>query len=230
MQFHTPSRSIPPLDSMNWTMTLSTIPCPIWLDDQGTGQWKWMEEVPRRTSLVPLAFSCFVLRLIGVKTEGLLDYQGRAGDYFHCTVEPSPGHIRCQTMTPLSPQPQAWAEWLVDAWTLAILCVLSGGSGMGGGVWGKRASPVLLFLDVFISLLFSLLGFSLVSLSVFCLFSKVFRASQGKENRWCSRGKEGRRLSEENTLQPPKVWQILSSSQNCLQWGRSNVVDPAEWP
>ena len=38
-----------------------------------------MEEVPRRTSLVPLAFPCFVLGLTGVETEGLLDYQGRAG-------------------------------------------------------------------------------------------------------------------------------------------------------
>ena len=53
-------------------------------------------EVPCRTSLVPLAFPCFVLCLIGVETEGLLDYQGRAGDHFHCTVEPSPGHIRCR--------------------------------------------------------------------------------------------------------------------------------------
>ena len=56
-----------------------------------------MEEVPRRTSLVPLAFPCFVLCLIGVETEGLLDYQGRAGDHFHCTVEPSPGHISAST-------------------------------------------------------------------------------------------------------------------------------------
>ena len=38
-----------------------------------------MEEVLRRTSLVPLAFPCFVLCFIGVDTEGLLDYQGRAG-------------------------------------------------------------------------------------------------------------------------------------------------------
>ena len=38
-----------------------------------------MEEVPRRTSLVPLALPCFVLCLIGVETEGLLGYQGRAG-------------------------------------------------------------------------------------------------------------------------------------------------------
>ena len=31
------------------------------------------------TSLVPLAFPCFVLCSRGVETEGLLDYQGRAG-------------------------------------------------------------------------------------------------------------------------------------------------------
>ena len=42
-----------------------------------------MEEVPRRTSLVPLAFPCFVLCFIGVEIEGLLDYQGRAGDHIH---------------------------------------------------------------------------------------------------------------------------------------------------
>ena len=34
-------------------------PCRICLDDRGTGQWKWMEEVLRRTSLVPLVFPCF---------------------------------------------------------------------------------------------------------------------------------------------------------------------------
>ena len=45
----------------------------------GYGQWKWLEEVPGRTSLAPLASPCFVLCLIGVETEGLLDYQGRAG-------------------------------------------------------------------------------------------------------------------------------------------------------
>ena len=30
-------------------------------------------------SLAPFTFPCFVLRLIGVETKGLLDYQGRAG-------------------------------------------------------------------------------------------------------------------------------------------------------
>ena len=34
--------------------------------------------------------------LIGVETEALLDYRGRAGEHFHCTVEPSLGHIRCR--------------------------------------------------------------------------------------------------------------------------------------
>ena len=55
-----------------------------------------MEDLPHRTSLVPLAFPYFVLCLIGVEAEGLLDYQGRAGDHFHCAVEPSPGHNQCR--------------------------------------------------------------------------------------------------------------------------------------
>ena len=38
-----------------------------------------MEEVPRRTSLAPLASLCFLLCLIGVEAEGLLDYEERAG-------------------------------------------------------------------------------------------------------------------------------------------------------
>ena len=78
---------------------------PIWLDDRGTGQWKWLEEVPRRTSLVPLAFPCFVLRLIGLETKNVLDYQGRAGDHFYCTVERSPGHIRCRHSRPSEKRP-----------------------------------------------------------------------------------------------------------------------------
>ena len=38
-----------------------------------------MEEVPCRTSLAPLASPCYVLCLVGVETEGFVDYQGRAG-------------------------------------------------------------------------------------------------------------------------------------------------------
>ena len=39
-----------------------------------------MEEVLRRTSLVYFASPCFVLCLMGLETEGLLDYQkGRTG-------------------------------------------------------------------------------------------------------------------------------------------------------
>ena len=38
-----------------------------------------MEEVPCRTSLAPLAFPRFVLCLLRVEREGLLDYRGRAG-------------------------------------------------------------------------------------------------------------------------------------------------------
>ena len=39
-----------------------------------------------------------------METEALLDYQGRAGDHFHCTVEPSPGHIRCRFSLKISPK------------------------------------------------------------------------------------------------------------------------------
>ena len=51
----------------------------------GRPGYRTMEEVPRRTSLVPLAFPCFVHCSIGVEIPGA----GR--DHFHCTVEPSPG-------------------------------------------------------------------------------------------------------------------------------------------
>ena len=44
------------------------------------------------TPCVPLFAHC----LIRVEAEGLVDFQGRAGDHFHCTVEASPGHIRCR--------------------------------------------------------------------------------------------------------------------------------------
>ena len=56
-------------------------------------QYDWTTGVPdngndwRKFRAVPRSFPCFVLRLIGVETEGLSDYQGRAGDHFHCTEE-----------------------------------------------------------------------------------------------------------------------------------------------
>ena len=40
-----------------------------------------MEEVPRRTSLAPLASPCSSTSFIGVETEGLLDYQGGRGPF-----------------------------------------------------------------------------------------------------------------------------------------------------
>ena len=33
--------------------------------------------------------------VLALPAEALLDYHG-AGDHFHCTVEPSPGHIQCR--------------------------------------------------------------------------------------------------------------------------------------
>ena len=52
---------------------------PFWLDDRGTRQWKWLEEVPCRTSLVPLASPCFVLCLIGWKQKGFYTTRGGRG-------------------------------------------------------------------------------------------------------------------------------------------------------
>ena len=49
-----------------------------------------MEEVPRRTSLAPLAF---LLCLIGVETEELLDYQERAGIISIVRWNPRPAEL-----------------------------------------------------------------------------------------------------------------------------------------
>ena len=49
--------------------------CTTGVPDNGN-EWRKFRAVPR---LYPIAFSCFALCLIGVETEGLLDYQGRAG-------------------------------------------------------------------------------------------------------------------------------------------------------
>ena len=78
-----------------------------------------MEEVPCRTSLVPLAFPCLLHCLFGVETEGLLDYQGRAGDHFHCTVEPSPGHIRCRLFPGRGTQLYGQNDFM-DIWAFLI--------------------------------------------------------------------------------------------------------------
>ena len=90
-----------------------------------------MEEVPRRTSPVPLAFPCLLHSLIGV--EGLSNYQGRGGDHFHCTVEPSPGHIRCRVSESFPGKaglPECVQELLKIAWpdstSIVILGALKG--------------------------------------------------------------------------------------------------------
>ena len=57
-----------------------------------------------------LVFPCFVLCLIGLEAEGLFDYQGTAR--IHCTVEPSPGHVRCR----LASQNPPFAKHLKRDW------------------------------------------------------------------------------------------------------------------
>ena len=58
-----------------------------------------------RTPCVPLF--CTSFNRVGNKER--LDYQGRAGDHFHCTVEPSPGHIRCRNFNFHPPKFWGWS-------------------------------------------------------------------------------------------------------------------------
>ena len=52
--------------------------------------------------MVPLAFPYFVFCLIGVeKQRRAFRLPGAGGEHFHCTVEPSSGHIRCRKKPPL---------------------------------------------------------------------------------------------------------------------------------
>ena len=52
--------------------------------------------------------------------KGVLDYQGRPGDHFHCTVELSPGHIRCRNTDsirlsgPLDDVDQQWPHLIIS--------------------------------------------------------------------------------------------------------------------
>ena len=79
---------------------------PIWLDDRGTGQWKWLEEVSRRTSLVPPLRSLVCTLFNKGGSRGAFRLPGAGGDHFHCTVEPSPGHIRCRVTHRIGANPE----------------------------------------------------------------------------------------------------------------------------
>ena len=49
----------------------------------------------------------------------------------------------------------------------------------------ETSDPVLLFLGVFVSLVFFLLGISLVFFDCFLIIFQDFKGSQGEENPWC---------------------------------------------
>ena len=56
-------------------------------------EWRKFRAVPR---LYPLrSLVCTLFNKGG--SRGALRLPGAGGDHFHCTVEPSPGHIRCRT-------------------------------------------------------------------------------------------------------------------------------------
>ena len=55
-------------------------------------EWRKFRAVPR---LYPLrSLSCTLFNKGG--SRGAFRLPGTGGDHFHCTVEPSPGHIRCR--------------------------------------------------------------------------------------------------------------------------------------
>ena len=64
-------------------------------------EWRKFPVVPRLTSCVPLFCSSF--HLGGNRRAFRL--LGEGGDHFHCTVEPSPGHIRCRIWQTLGATP-----------------------------------------------------------------------------------------------------------------------------
>ena len=62
-------------------------------DMTGRPGCRCLEEVPRRTSCVPLASPYLCLFSWGCK-QTCFRLPGAGGEHFHCTVDPSPGHIR----------------------------------------------------------------------------------------------------------------------------------------
>ena len=117
-----------------------------------------MEEVLRCTSLVPLAcvpLFCTLFNRAGSRRVFRLPGAGR--DHFHCTVEPSSGHIRCRFVRSFP---------------------------------GNEAYRL----------------FPMAQSKVFWVGSKKFM------------------------LKKFMYLFLALKNRNCLQWGRSNLVDPAEWP
>ena len=53
-------------------------------------------EVPRCTSRAPFASLCFCAFFNRARSKGAFRLPGATWDHFHCTVTPSPGHIRCR--------------------------------------------------------------------------------------------------------------------------------------
>ena len=81
-------------DSENWKVA-ALIPFPK-ITDNGS-EWRKFRVVPRSHPLRPLVLKSFS-RGGNIRAFRLT---GEDGDHFHCTVEPSSGHIRCRSTTVL---------------------------------------------------------------------------------------------------------------------------------
>ena len=94
--------------------------------------------------------------------------------------------------------------------------------------------PVLLFLGVFVSLVFFLLGFSLVPLSVFCLFSRIFKGSPSEENPWCFEVLLGifeKTKEKKDRVGPRRPWRVAPRFESRLAFVDVVIVPrgTAEW-
>ena len=87
--------------SPNWLFAQKPFSMPILQYDWTTGvpdngnEWRKFRTVPR---LYPLRSLVCTLFNKG-RSRGAFRLPGAGGDHFHCTVEPSPGHIRCRHLS-----------------------------------------------------------------------------------------------------------------------------------
>ena len=83
--------------------------------------WRKFRAVPRSYPLRPLNFSLF--NKGGSRRAFRLP--GEGGDHFHCTVEPSPGHIRCRQETPVAGRGGCNAKVVISRQLVRNCCSLA---------------------------------------------------------------------------------------------------------
>ena len=77
-----------------------------------------MEEDLRRTSLAPHCVPLFSFLLTRDENRRAFG-PGEGWDHVHCTVEPSPGHIRCREVAPLHKTSDSLEPFLASVLSVA---------------------------------------------------------------------------------------------------------------